>query len=117
MSNRPLAPTHFVELLDEIQILVAQKNAAYSDGLQGNVPDPWANLRSMEPWGVTAEQYVLLRLQEKMNRVRTLRKNPKLQANDESLRDSAIDSAVYWLIYVCLLDENDSAPDVGSGIV
>jgi hypothetical protein len=107
--TKPPAP--FEDLLDELSELVGAKNAAYSGHTPGDGLDPWSSLRGVgAEVGVTAEQYVLLRLNEKRNRILSLRKG-EAGAHGESIRDSAMDSAAFWLIYVCLLDEDRPTPE------
>ena len=88
----------FEALLKEIQELHNSKNHDYAHDA-----DPLSNLRKCEAMGVPAFKGVLVRLTDKWSRIEQLAagKSPK----HESLRDSLIDSAVYALLAVLLLDE------------
>jgi hypothetical protein len=92
----------FDALLKEIGDLHDSKNHDYSEQ-----DDPLSNLRRSERFGVPAFQGVLVRLSDKWARIEQLAggKSPK----HESLRDSLIDSAVYALLAVVLLDEEAKA--------
>ena len=85
-------------LLDEIKALHDSKNHDYADEA-----DPLSNLRRSEAFGIPAWKGVLVRLSDKWSRLEQLAngKAPK----HESLRDSLIDNAVYSLLAVILLDE------------
>jgi hypothetical protein len=65
--------------------------------------DPLSNLRRAKALGVDPVKGVLIRLSDKWCRIEQLSsgKTPK----NESLRDSLIDNAVYSLLAVVLLDE------------
>lgn len=88
----------FSELIEEIKKLHESKNHDYAQD-----DDPLSNLRKCERMGIPAFKGVLVRLTDKWSRIEQLAggKTPK----HESLRDSLIDSAVYSLLAVLLLDE------------
>lgn len=88
----------FGKVIAEIQQLHDAKNSDYAvDG------DPLSNFRRCEALGVPAFKGVLVRMTDKWSRIEQLAngKTPK----NESLRDSLIDNAVYSLLAVILLDE------------
>ncbi len=91
----------FDALIDEIRALHAKKNHDYSAA-----GDPLSNFRRCERLGVSPLLGVLVRLSDKQSRIEELVKGKTAQ--NESLRDSLIDSAVYNLIAVLLLDEVDA---------
>jgi hypothetical protein len=95
----------FAALIDEIKALHDSKNHDYADD-----GDPLSNLRECEAMGVPAFTGVLVRLTDKWSRIKQLArgKTPR----NESLRDSLVDSAVYSLLAVLLLDERSPALDV-----
>ena len=88
----------FSALIEEIKQLHESKNSDYAADA-----DPLSNLRKCEAFGVPAFTGVLVRLTDKWSRIEQLAggKTPK----HESLRDSLIDNAVYSLLAVILLDE------------
>jgi hypothetical protein len=92
----------FNRLLDEIRRLHDDKSHDYSEDC-----DPLSNLKRSERFGVQPFHGVLVRLSDKWARIEQLAggKSPK----HESLRDSLIDSAVYALLAVVLLDEQAKA--------
>ncbi len=97
----------FNALLKEIQQLHDAKSCDYSkDG------DPLSNFRRSKAFGVDPFKGILIRLSDKWSRIEELSAGKKAQ--NESLRDSLIDNAVYSLLAVILLDEQeDEAVRVG----
>lgn len=88
----------FDKLIAEIVDLHNRKNHDYAQDA-----DPLSNFRRCESFGIPAWKGVLVRLSDKWSRVEQLSSGK--QPKNESLRDSLIDSAVYSLIAVLLLDE------------
>ena len=86
----------FESVLDEMRDLHAKKNKDYGDAFH----------KSFEEFGVTAG---VVRLNDKMERVKSLVKNGKAEVKDESLLDSLKDMASYAvMLYVELKNkEND----------
>lgn len=101
MTHRPGDP-RFYRLLDEIANLHARKSADYSPAA-----DPLKNFRAAADVGVRPYAGVLTRLGDKWGRIATFAKSGQLQ--NESARDSHIDSAVYHLIAVLLLEDEAEA--------
>ena len=90
----------FDKLIQEIHQLHDNKNADYADDA-----DPLSNFRKCEEIGIPAWKGILVRMTDKWSRITQLAsgKTPK----NESLRDSLIDNAVYSLLCVLLLDEEE----------
>jgi hypothetical protein len=88
----------FYELITEICELHDRKNADYAKD-----SDPLSNFRQAEGFGIPAWKGVLVRMSDKWSRIQEL-SNGKSPQN-ESLRDSLIDLAVYSLIDVILLED------------
>jgi hypothetical protein len=89
----------FYELIDEICELHARKNADYA-----KTDDPLSNFRQAEGFGIPAWKGVLVRMSDKWSRIQEL-SNGKTPQN-ESLRDSLIDLAVYSLLTLILTEED-----------
>jgi hypothetical protein len=87
----------FYALIDEIVDLHARKNQDYARD-----DDPLSNFRQAEALGVPAWLGVLVRMSDKWSRIQELVKGKTPQ--NESLRDSLIDLAVYALIDIILLE-------------
>lgn len=92
----------FLELLDSIRDTFLRKNAGYAGR---NNPDPWANFRHSSGFGIKPADGVLVRISDKFSRLQALTRDPSNDQVGESREDSALDMAVYSLIYVCLLRE------------
>ena len=97
----------YLELVDEIEDLFNRKNAGYAGGEN---PDPWANFRFAGALGIPASTGALVRLSDKGARLASLTRNPANDQVGESRKDTALDAAVYNLIYVCLLEEEENLP-------
>lgn len=78
---------------DRLNKLYSVKNERYGDSFSN----------SYKQWGIASP---VIRLQDKMNRICELTKNPKLEAEtDESLYDSIIDLANYAIMTAMELEE------------
>lgn len=89
-------------LLDEMWQLHIAKNTGYA----GYSPDPWANFRQCEAFGISAACGVLTRMSDKWSRLQSLWKNPERDRVGESIKDTLIDLSAYALILICLLEED-----------
>lgn len=92
------------DLIEELKDLHERKNSGYSGS---DNPDPWANFRRSETFGVSAFLGCLTRLSDKFVRVENLVKNPLDEKVGESVRDTLKDLSAYSLIAVCLLLEEE----------
>lgn len=97
MTTRPGDP-RFYALLDQIAELHARKSQDYAPQA-----DPLLNFRATADFGVRPYLGVLTRLRDKWGRICTFAQSGQLQ--NESARDSHIDSAVYHLLAVLLLED------------
>lgn len=88
----------FYELITEICELHDKKNSDYAKD-----SDPLSNFRMAEGLGVAAWKGVLVRMSDKWSRIQQLSTGKTPQ--NESLRDSLVDLAVYALIDIILLEE------------
>lgn len=92
----------YKDLLDSAWDLHVAKNAGYA-GAEN--PDPWANFRMSEEFGVSALEGCLVRMSDKYIRITNLMKDASNEQVGESIRDTLRDLSAYALIAVCLLDE------------
>lgn len=97
-----MASQRYLQLLDAMKELHIAKNAGYSGA---DNPDPWANFRMSESFGVAAFLGCLVRMSDKYIRVTNLVKNPANEKVGENIKDTLFDLAAYALIAVCLLEE------------
>jgi len=88
----------FSEVLAEMQAMHDKKSQDY--GVQA---DPFANVRASEDFGIPGWLGTVVRLNDKITRIKSFAKNGSLA--NESLRDSLIDIAVYAAIAVALYDQ------------
>ena len=68
--------------------------------------DPFANVRQSEQFGVPAWLGAIVRLNDKITRIKAWTRNKSLA--NESLRDSLIDIVVYGAIAVTLFDQEQA---------
>jgi len=92
----------YLALLDEMRVLHQRKNSGYAGA---DNPDPWANLRMSEAFGVSPFRGALVRLSDKYIRVTNLLRDPNNDQVGESLRDTLMDLSAYALIAICLMEE------------
>jgi hypothetical protein len=88
----------FHQLLKEIGELHDKKQSDY-----GSDEDPFANVRASEEFGVPAWIGALVRLNDKVTRLKSFAKKKTLA--NESAEDSMLDIAVYSLIGLLLYRE------------
>ncbi len=92
----------FHAILTELGLLHDKKQADYGRGA-----DPLANIRASVEWGIPPWVGALVRLNDKVHRLKSLRLNGKLA--NESAIDSLNDIAVYAILARILLEEAQQA--------
>lgn len=97
-DERHSGSARFHELLNEIGDLHDRKQADY-----GSDKDPFANVRASDEWGIPAWVGAFIRLNDKVNRLKSFALKGSLA--NESAEDSMRDIAVYALIGLCLYEE------------
>lgn len=95
-----VAPYHdrFDEVLQQMSALHSRKGADY-----GGVNDPYANVRASAEFGVDPWCGALIRLNDKITRLKAFIRNGNLK--NESALDSIRDIAVYGVIMQILYEE------------
>jgi hypothetical protein len=93
------------KLFDDIVDLHARKNAGYA-GLHAT--DAWANFRMSQWFDVTPFVGCLIRMSDKLIRIKNLNTNPEADQVKESITDAMYDLAIYSVIAICLLEEEVS---------
>ena len=91
----------FYELLLEIAELHARKNANYAED-----NDPLSNLKYCANFGIRPFIGVMVRLSDKWSRITQLAKG-KPDLVGESIKDTLFDNAVYSLLSIILLEEEN----------
>lgn len=92
------------DLIIEAKDLHIRKNAGYAGHDQ---PDPWLNFRLCERFQLSPVQGVLVRMSDKMARIRSLRRSANNEQVGEAIHDTLADLIAYALIAICLMMEND----------
>lgn len=93
----------FHEELEQLGLLHDKKQQDY-----GTNEDPFANVRASEEFGVPAWQGCLIRMNDKVSRLKTFCKKGTL--SNEGVEDSLRDLAVYSLIALVLFREGAASP-------
>lgn len=88
-------------VLAEILAMHDSKQADY-----GTDADPWANLRAGEPYGIPAWVHASTLVDHKSHRIQSFVVKGRLE--NEGVRDSLLDRAVYAVAALALYDEGDS---------
>ena len=97
------------ELCAHARDLMTRKNHDYT-AASG---DPFANFRGSAYLGIKPELGILLRMQDKMMRVRTFVEKGQLRVKDESVRDALVDLINYTvLLYGLTQEEQESNTEV-----
>ena len=82
------------------------KNAGYAGA---DNPDPWANFRLSEIFGISPVRGVFVRMSDKYIRITNLRKDASNERVGENILDTLLDLAAYALIALCLVREGIEA--------
>jgi|SRR5581483_7019011 len=91
----------FNQLLEEEKVLRAKKNSDYAHS-----EDTMSNLRECEDMGIPAWVGVIVRMTDKMSRLKRLaRKNGKGSV-DETIIDTLKDISIYAKLCIILFEEN-----------
>ena len=98
----------FYELLKQMEELQDRKNANYA-----SEEDPLSNLRQCEKFGVPASLGVMVRMSDKFSRLQRLMSGePDLVG--ESIKDTLFDMAVYCLLDIILIEEEEERGKKGN---
>ena len=95
--------TTFEKVLQEIHDLHTKKQSDYGRPEQG---DPFANVRASEDFGIPGWLGAVIRANDKVRRLQKYARGGTMV--NESVEDSLIDAAVYFIIALCLFRENDA---------
>jgi len=93
------AEEHYWEAHEEIKALHKKKGADY-----GTQNDPFNNLRAAETFGIPSYIGVMLRMEDKMSRLRAFVRNGSLK--NESVEDTLLDLANYSILALALYRES-----------
>ena len=102
LSLDALQCTAYDVVFDEMERLHTAKNAGYA-GVAAK--DPWANFRMARWFGVTPFTGCMIRMSDKLVRIKHLVENPAADQVGENIKDTLFDLAIYSLIALCLWDE------------
>ena len=89
------------ELCEKSRAIMEAKNHDYTSGSG----DPFANFRATEAIGVKAELGILIRVLDKMQRLRTFAEQGKLLVPGEGAEDAVTDVINYMILLAGLMKE------------
>jgi hypothetical protein len=92
----------FYELLKQIAQLHSDKNADYATD-----QEPLSNLRACEEINIPAWQGTIVRMMDKWDRIKKLTVKGKATVENESIKDTLMDNAVYSLLCIILIEEQE----------
>lgn len=105
-----MSATRLLEQHDDLcksaKDLMTRKNHDYTSGSG----DPFANFRGASYLGIKPELGILLRMQDKMMRIRTFIEKGELKVKDESVKDALVDLVNYTVLIYGLIQEGKLAP-------
>lgn len=100
-----MSAPHLLALHDELcrsaKDLMTRKNHDYTSGSG----DSFANFRGSSYLGIDPVLGVMLRMQDKMMRIRTFAEKGELKVKDESVKDAFIDLINYTVLMYGLVEE------------
>jgi len=94
--------TLFEQVMQEIMAMHTKKQIDYGRPEQG---DPFANVRASEDFGIPGWIGAVVRANDKVRRLQKAARGGKLV--NESIEDSLLDAAVYFIIALCLFREEN----------
>lgn len=98
----------FKEVTDRMYEVTKAKNTDYT----GGASDPFSNFKVVEALGLTsAEEGVLVRITDKLSRMAGFTQTGTLLVADEKIEDTAIDLAVYAIIFALLVKQRKAEHD------
>ena len=103
----------FIEIISQLKTLHERKNAGYSG--EDN-PDPWANFRHSMDIGVPASKGAIIRMCDKIERIKSLTRLPSNEQVGEDITTTLADVAAYAIITICLLEEEGGPKYVVEGV-
>lgn len=105
-----MTAAHLLDLHDELcgsaKALMTRKNHDYTSGSG----DPFANFRGSSYLGIDPVLGVMLRMQDKMMRVRTFVEKGELKVKGESIKDALIDLINYTVLMYGIIEEGKVTP-------
>ena len=94
--------TPFMEVIQEIVALHEKKQEDYG---RTDLGDPFANVRASEDFNIPGWLGAVIRANDKVRRIQKFARNETLV--NESVEDSLMDAAVYFIIALCLFRETN----------
>ena len=98
------ALTPFMQVIEEIVELHNKKQNDYG---RTDIGDPFANVRASEDFNIPGWIGAVIRANDKVRRIQKFARGGELV--NESVEDSLIDAAVYFMIALCLFREQNGS--------
>lgn len=95
------------QLCLEAQQIMEAKNHDYT----GATGDPFANFRASEVFGIQPVISILVRVLDKLQRIRTFAEKGELKVQNESVKDALLDAINYMVLIGGLLGDRRSDLD------
>lgn len=94
--------TPFMSVINEIIELHEKKQSDYG---RSDIGDPFANVRASEDFNIPGWLGAVIRANDKVRRIQKFARSETLV--NESVEDSLMDAAVYFIIALCLFRESN----------
>ena len=94
--------TPFMKVVNEIVELHNKKQTDYG---RTDIGDPFSNVRASEDFGIPGWLGAVVRANDKVRRIQKFSRSETLV--NESVEDSLLDAAVYFMIALCLFRETN----------
>ena len=91
---------------DHCRCIMERKNKDYTGGEKAK--DPFANFRAAETIGIHPIKGILLRMQDKIQRLNTFANDGKLSVENESSTDACHDLINYAILILGLIEDDES---------
>lgn len=92
------------DLCEQAHQLMEAKNADYSSG-----QDPFHNFRMAQMVGISPEKGILMRMCDKIARLKTYAEHGKLSVENEGGVDSVVDIINYAVLYIGMVHEKQES--------
>jgi hypothetical protein len=90
-----MSASHPIQMLDELHVMAREIINKKNHDYRGAMKDDYANFRGSRALGIHPGHGVLLRIQDKMMRIKTFIDKGELHVKDESIDDALVDITNY----------------------
>ncbi len=104
-------------MCEDAREIIRKKNMDYCVGNAEGTHDPYANFRNSESVGVKGELSILVRVMDKIQRVRSYIERGSLEVKDEGLYDAVQDTINYMILLYGMVQSREALDGVRKELV